>query len=186
MLSSGQDHPNNLFTYKFLCTINTNGPRLYFHILDTYKTKITNCICDHKKQNSYSFVFILKKPRFVSIQKSNYHTLRNNQMRISFVLMIDLIALYERRRQSSRWQQQLLILTHNIQSKIHTLRAQMQMLYTHCLFDCRILSSRETTSWRWSHILPHSVRSAHMTEQYNNNDKHIDRNIVKTNNERIL
>ena len=60
------------------------------------------------------------------------------------------------------------------------------MLCTHCVFDCRILSSRETTSWRWSHILPHSVCSAHMTEQYNNNDKHIDRNIVKTNNERIL
>ena len=52
-------------------------------------------------------------------------------------------------------------------------------LYTHCVFDCRILSSRETTSWLWSHILPHPVRSAHMTEQYNNNDKHINKNIVK-------
>ena len=93
--------------------------------VDLCKTIITNCICDHNKQRSYSFVFILKKPRFVSIQKSNYHTFRNNQMWISFVLMIDLIALYERRRQSSRWQQQLVIPIHNIQSKIHTLCAQM-------------------------------------------------------------
>ena len=74
--------------------------------------------------------------------------------------------------------------THNIKYTHCVLKCMM--LYTHCVFNCTILSSRETTSWRWSHILPHSVRSAHMTEQYNNNDKHMDRNIVKTNNERIL
>ena len=73
--------------------------------------------------------------------------------------------------------------THNIQSKINTLRAQLYDAVHTLLIR---LSSRETTSWRWSHILPHSVRSAHMTEQYDNNDKNIDRNIVKTNNERIL